>query len=206
MGAEEVHGAVERGGRIVLPDGLHAAAEVGGVPAAQPRQQRRPEGVVHQTVGLLPQQIAAAAGVGDLVAAVLPHLAQEVSVRLLLRDGGADGGDEVIGQLVRHVQTPAVGAAAQPAPYHGILIGDDEPPIVRRVLIHRRQRVDAPPRIVFRGPWVKAVPREVGGVLTLCRPRLRVKAVGVEIPAVGAGMVEYAVQNDADAPVVRLAA
>ena len=206
MGAEEVHSAVERGGGIVFPDGLHTAAEVGGVPAAQPCQQRRSEGVVHQTVGLLPQQIAAAAGVGDLIAAVLPHLAQEVSVRLLLCDGSADGGDEVVGQLIRHVQTPAVGAAAQPAPYHGILVGDDEPPVVRCVLVYRRQGVDAPPRIVLRGPRVKAVPREIGGVLALRRPRLRVKAVGVEIAAVGAGMVEYAVQNDADAPVVRLAA
>ena len=53
---------------------------------------------------------------------------------------------------------------------------------------------------------MEAVPAEVGGVGALGRAQLRVEAIGVEVAAVGAGVVEHAVQNDADAPGVGLPA
>lgn len=53
---------------------------------------------------------------------------------------------------------------------------------------------------------MEAVPAEVGRVGALGRAQLRVEAIGVEVAAVGAGVVEHAVQNDADAPGVGLPA
>ena len=206
MGPQKVHGPVKRRGGIVFPYGLHVVAEGSGVTAAQPRQQRRPEGIVHQPVGLPPQKIAPASGVGDLVAAVLPHLTQQIAVGLLRLDGVADGGDKVIRQLVGHVQPPAVGPVAEPVPHHGIFARDDEPPVVRLLLVHRRQGVYAPPGIVVRGPRVKAVPVEIRRFRALGRARLGIESLRVEVPAVGAGVVEHTVQNNVDASSVSLAA
>ena len=206
MGAEEVHGTVERLRRVVLPQRLHALPEGCGVAAAQPRQQCCPEGIVHQTVGLPPQKIPAAAGIGDLVAAVLPDLAQQVRARLFRVHGGADALDEVAGQLVRHVQPPAVGTAAKPAAHHAVLAAEDEVAVVRTLLVDGGQRPHAPPRVVLRRPRVEAVPAEVGGFPALRRAQLRVVALCVKIPAVAAGVVEYAVNDDAHPPLVGLAA
>ena len=73
-----------------------------------------------------------------------------------------------------------------------------------RLLVHRRQGPDAPPGVVIRpaSGW-KRVPVVIGGVLALGRPQLRVEAVGVEVAAVVAGVVEHPVQHHPDAPAVR---
>ena len=204
--AQKVHRAVKRGGWIIGPQRLHALPELCRVAAAQPPQQRRAERVVHQPVGLPAQQIPPPLGIGDLIAAVLPHLAQQVAIRLFILDGAADTGDEVAGQLIRHVQSPAVRAAPQPVPYHAVLALEDELPVGGPLLVDGGQRFHAPPGVVVRGPGVEAVPVVIGGVLTLGRPKLRIKAVRVEIPASRPGVVEHAVQHHPHPPFVGLPA
>ena len=206
MGTQDVQTAVKGRRRIVLPDLLHVPAEVRRIATPQPCQRSRAEGIIHESVGLPAQQIPPPMGVGDLVAAVLPHLAQQEAVWLLGLHGLSNFSDEVIGQLVRHIQSPAVGPLPQPVPHHGVLTPHDEVPIGGRLLVHRRQSPYAPPRIVVRGPRMEAVPVEIERILTLGRPQLRVEAFGVEVAAVAAGVVEYAVQQHPDAPPVGLPA
>ena len=158
VGAQEVHGAIEGEGRVVLTNCLHAVAEDRGVAAGQPVQQGRAEGVVHQAVDLAAQQVSAPLGVGDLVAAVLPDLTQQVSPGLFRVDGRADALDKVAGQLVGHIQPPAVRAAAQPMPDHAVLIAEDEVTVSRLRLIDGGQGLHAPPGVVVRRPRVEAVP------------------------------------------------
>ena len=200
VGAQNVQGAVKGGPGIVLPDDLHGVPEDGGVAAPQPVQGRRPEGIVHQPVGLAAQQIPPALAVGDLVAAVLPHLAQQEAVGLLLVHGTANFGNEVVRQLVGHVQPPAGGPLPQPVPHHGVSVPDDEPAIAVRRLLHRRQGPDAPPGVVILRPGVEGVPIIILGLPALGRPQLRIESLGVEIPAVAAGVVEHPVQHHPDAP------
>ena len=199
MGTQDVQTAVKGRRRIVLPDLLHVPAEVRRIATPQPRQRSRAEGIIHESVGLPAQQIPPPMGVGDLVAAVLPHLTQQEAVRFLRLHGLSNFSDEVIGQLVRHIQSPAVGPLPQPVPHHGVLTPHDEVPIGGRLLVHRRQSPYAPPRIVVRGPRMEAVPVEIERILTLGRPQLRVEAFGVEVAADAAGVVEHTVQNDGNA-------
>ena len=206
VGAEEVKGAVKGGRRIVLPDGLHGGLEVGGVAALKIGQRGGAEGVVHQPVGLAAQQVLPPPGVGDLVGAVLPDLAQQKAVRHRFVHGGADAGNKFVRQLVRHVQPPAGRPGPQPAADNGVFPVDDELSVGWAVLVDGGQRADAPPRVVVRGPRVEAVPRGVGGGLALGRAGAGVKPLGVEIDAVGPGVVEHAVQQDAHPSLPGLAA
>ena len=167
VGAQDVQTGVESLGRIVLPDSLHGVAEGGGVAAGKPVQRGGAEGIVHQAVGLTAQEITAAAGIGDLVAAVLPDLTQQETVRLFLFHDAADIGDKIVGQLVGHIQTPAGGTGAQPVAHYAVLAGDDEIAVVRVIFVHCGQGVDAPPGVIAVGPVGEIEPLIVRRVLAL---------------------------------------
>ena len=109
----------------MLAKQLHRLAEIGGVAAAQVGEQRVAEGIVHQAVRLVPEEVFAALGVGDLVRAVLPDLTEQKTVGLFLGHCLADLGDEFIGQFIGHVQPPGGCAAAQPTPHDRVRILDD---------------------------------------------------------------------------------
>ena len=206
MGAQKVHGGVEGGGGVVLPDGLHGLHKVLGGAVQEIGQQGVAEGVVHHPMELLPQQVLPAAGVGNLVAGVLPDLPQDHGVRVRLLHGGAELFDELIGQLVGHVQPPAGGPGPQPALHNGVLPGDDIVHVVRAVLPDVGQGADAPPGVVGPRPLPELEPVVVRTLLTLGGPQGGVKAVGVEVDALRARVVEHAVQNYPDAPLFRLGA
>ena len=206
VGAQEVHGGVEGGRGVVLPQGLHGLPEVVGIAALQIGQQRRAEGIVHDAVELAAQQVAAPLGVGDLVAGVLPHLADEHGVGLGLLHGAADLFNEPVRQLVGHVQPPAGGAGPEPAADDRVLPVDNVVYISLAFLPDGRQGADAPPGVVVVGPGMERVPVVVGALLALGGAQGGVKAVGVEIEALGAGVVKDAVQNHMHAPALRLPA
>ena len=155
---------------------------------------------------LAPEEVAPTAAVGDLVAAVLPDLAEEDAVRLFLFHRRADVRDEVVGQLVGDIEPPARRPEPQPVPHDGVLAVHDEFPVRRTLLVHSREGVHAPPRVVAVRPVREAVPRVVGRVLALRRAPLRVEAVGVEVAARAAVVVEHTVEQDADTALFRLAA
>ena len=206
VGAQHVHAAVEGGPGVVLPDGLHGLPEGGGVAPPEVLQGADPEGVVHQAVGLPAQQVLPAAVIGDLVAAVLPDLPQQEAVRLLLHHRPADAGDELVRQLVGHVQPPRVRPGPEPAADDGVLALHDEVDIPRVVLVHRRQGVDAPPALVAHRPLPEGVPGDIGALPALGGPQGGVRVVGVEVAAVVAGVVEHAVQHHPDPPLPGLGA
>ena len=204
---EEVHRAVEGGGGVVLTDGLHRVAEVlCAGRAGKVGQQRGAEGIVHQAVQTAAEQVAATLGVGDFGGAVLPHLAEKVGVGEVLLHDGADGEDKFVGQLVGDVEPPRARARAEPAADDGVLAGDDVVDITSVPLVHSGQILDAPPGVIVRGEGVEAVPRIVGGDGALRRAGRGVEAVGVEVTAFCAGVVEHAVEHDADAALFCLCA
>ena len=206
MGREEIHRAVERGRRIVFAQLLHAVAEVFRAAAEQIGHQRRAERVVHQAVRLAAQQVLAALGVGDLRRAVLPDLAEKISVGVLLVHRRADFGDELVGELVGDVEPPAGCARAQPVLDNGIITLDDVVNITFFQLVDRGQVLDAPPGVVLVGEWVEVVPAVVGRLLALRRAEVVVKAVGVEIDALSPRVVEDTVEHDVNAALFRLRA
>ena len=152
MGTQEVHGRAPGEGRVVLPQGLHGLPEAEGVLAQQEGEQGVSEGVVHQPVAVSPQDVPAAHAVGDLVGAVLPHLADDYRLRLGLPGGGVDAVDKVVGQLVGHVQPPAVRPGGQPAADDAVRAAEDIPAVGGIGLIDGGEGVDAPPGVVFVRP------------------------------------------------------
>lgn len=176
MGREEIHRAVERGRRIVFAQLLHAVAEVFRAAAEQIRHQRRAERVVHQAVRLAAQKVLAALGVGDLRRAVLPDLAEKISVGVLLVHRRADFGDKLVGELVGDVEPPAGCAARQPVLDDGVVALNDVVNIALFQLIDCGQVLDAPPGVVLVGEWVEVVPAVVGRLLALRRAEGRRKS------------------------------
>ena len=206
VGAQKIHGAVEGGGGVVLPKLLHPLTKRRRIPAQKPVYGRRAEGVVHQPVGLPAQEIPPPPVVGDLVAAVLPHLADKHRVGLFLLHGPANLLDEVIRQLVGHIQPPTVGPGPEPVPHHGVPVPDDKRPVRVLPLVHRRQGLDAPPGVVFLRPAGEMIPIIIRRGLGLGRPQLRVKTVPVKISAHAAGVVEHPVQQQTHPALMGLAA
>ena len=72
----------------------------------------------------------------------------------------------------------------------------DEVPVFRVLLVHRREGPHAPPGVVFVRPGLEGVPGEVGALPALGRAGVRIEAVGVEVAAVAAGVVEHTVDDD----------
>ena len=148
---------------------------------------------------LLPLEVLPAAGVGDLIAGVLPDLADDHGVGVRFLHGGAELFNELVGELVRHIQPPARGPGPEPALHDGILSGDDIVYVVRAVLPDVGQGADAPPGVIGPGPVAELEPVVIGAVLALGRAQGGIEAVGVEVDALGAGVVKHAVQQNPDA-------
>ena len=123
-----------------------------------------------------------------------------------LLHGGADLLQKPVRQLVRHVQPPAGGSGPQPPADDGVLAFNDKVHVGGGRLLHCRQGVDAPPGVVGVRPVVEAVPAVPGRVLTLGGAQGGIPAVGVEVDALGAGVVEHTVQDHPHAPLRRLGA
>ena len=193
MGAEKVHQGEKRLRGIALPQSLQRFTERIGIDAGEIGDEGCAEGVVHNAVQLPAQKIAAALRIGNFCGGVLPDLADEGGVRVCFLHSGAEGGDEIIRQLIGHIQPPAGGPGPEPAAHHGVFIMDDEVSVGGAVLPDSGEGFDAPPCVIVRGPRVKAEPVEIGGSLALSRAGIRVEAIGVEIAALGAGMVKNAI-------------
>ena len=135
--------------------------------------------------------------VADLVGGVFPDFAEQQRVRLFGKHGLLDFGQEVVGKLVGHVQTPAMGASAQPFADHAVLAQEPlayqfgalidgghvahAPPAVIRTVLVEVKRI-APRRVL-------ALPRTDAGIVT----------VAVKVDRVVARMVEDAIQDDGNA-------
>ena len=206
MGAEKIHQRRKGIGGIVFPDDLQSLPELIGIAPQQIGDDGIPEGVVHHAVKLMPQEIAPPLGVSHFGGGVLPDLSQKKAAGGCFVHGGADIGDEIVRQFIRYIQPPAGGSGPEPVAYHGIPVPDDEIPVAGIVFLNSGQGLDAPPGVVIRGPGVEAEPAEIGGILALGRAGGRIEAIGVEVAALGTGVVEHAVQNHPDAPAFSLPA
>ena len=139
-------------------------------------------------------EILSPGSVADLVGGILPHLAQQQRLRVQLLEALAEQGDEVVGQLVGHVQTEAIGAQAHPVGNDAILSCDDVLQKSRVHLIDAGEGVDAPPGGVAVGVLLEIKPTAVGGIgVTDCT--VSEDMVAVKVHAVAAGVGEHAVQN-----------
>ena len=107
---------------------------------------------------------------------------------------------KLVGELVGHVQPPAVGSRLQPPADDAVLAVHDVVHIALLPLVHRRQGVDAPPGLILVRPVGEAVPGVVGGLPGLVGPQAGVGAVPVEVLAHEALVVEHPVQHDVHAP------
>ena len=193
MGAKEVHQGEECLRRVVFPEGFQRFPEIVSVSTPQVGDERRAEGVVHHAVQLVAKQIAPPLGVGDLGGGVLPDLAQKEAVRGGFLHSGTNFGNKVIRQLIGYVQPPTGGPGPEPVTHHGVLSPDDEVPVVRLVLLNGRQRHDPPPGVIIRRPGMEGKPVEIRGIGALGRAYAGIEAVGVEVAALRAGVVEYTV-------------
>ena len=206
MGAQEVHGGIKGGRGIVLPKSFHGRLEILRRAVQQVVQKGGAEGIIHHAMELAAQEIPPAAGVGNFIAGILPDLTQDQGVGVRFFHSGPELFNELAGKLVRHVQTPAGGPGPKPALHHGVFPLDNIIHVIRAILPDVGQRVDAPPGVVGVGPPAELEPVVVGTVLTLGCSQGGVEAVGIEVDALRSGMVEHAVQQDADAPFLCLGA
>ena len=206
VGGQEIQRRVDGRGRVVLADGKDLVSGLLGGLALDKIQHGVLEGVVHHAVQPLAQQVGAAAIEAKLGGGVLPHLAQQKLLRAYPLDGGADLLNERVWQLVGHIQPETGSTTAQPCVDDAALAGDE----LHKgggLLVDLRQGLEAPPAAVAALVFgVKIVPAAVRGVGVAVSAALAVASLAVEVPAVGAGVAEHAVQHDADAVLGGLAA
>ena len=199
VGRQKVQCRVDGRGRVVLADGKDLVGGLLGRFALDKIQHGVLEGVVHHAVQPLAQQVGAAVVKAELGGGVLPHLAQQKLLRAYPFDGGADLLNKFVRQLVGHIQPEAGSTTAQPCVDDAALAGDE----LHKgggLLVDLRQGLKAPPAAVAALVLgVKVVPAAVGGVGVAVSAALAVASLAVEVPAVGAGVAEHAVQHDADA-------
>ena len=198
VAAQEVEGGVEVVARVVLSQLLEARGQLGGADvAAYEGEKPRAHGVVHRGVELPALEVLAQLAVGELVGGVLPDLADQHPVGLLREKRLLDLRDELVRELVGHVEAPAAGAGAQPVADDALTAADELVELLA-VRAHAREVLVSPPAGV--GPVVvEGEPVAVAGALSLPGARLAVGAEAVEVARVGAHVVEDAVQDDRDA-------
>ena len=165
MGTEKIHQGIEGVGRIVFPQRFQRFPEFVSVPAQEIGNEGSAERIIHHAVKLLPQQIAPPHGVGNFGGGVLPDLAQQEAVRRSFLHGSADLPNEIVRQLIRHVQPPAFYAKLCIMVYHP----RDERHIAAVGLVDLGQRLKAPPAAVFIGKTAELVPIIVCRALALIR-------------------------------------
>ena len=204
VGAQQVHAGVHRLRRVVQHHAVDLVHELRRVAGQGKMQHGVPEGVVHHAVQLPSVKVAPPSAVADLVAGVLPDLAQQQFVSAVALDRCAHRVQKRVRQLVGDVQPEAVRAHVHPAVDHAALAGDESGK-GGVVLVDLRQGVDVPPAGVA-AVLPEVVPAVVRGILALPRADVRVAARCGEIAAVVAGVAEHAVQQDLDPKLMRLAA
>ena len=193
MGAKEVHQGEECLWRVVFPESFQCFPEIVSVSAPQVGDERRAEGIIHHAVQLVAKQIAPPLGVGDLGGGVLPDFAQKEAVRGGFLHSGTNFGNKVIRQLIGYVQPPTRSPGPEPVTHHGVLSPDDEVPVVRLVLLNGGQRHNPPPGVIIRGPGMEGKPVEIRGIGALGRAYAGIEAIGVEVAALRACVIEYTV-------------
>ena len=198
VGGDKVHQHIHRAFRIVFQDHHNAVPECGGSLTLHVGDDRLTERIVHYAVQLVAQEIAPLDAVSLLVGRILPDLADDDFFLIILLDAGAQIVQELVRQLICHVQTVSGGAQAHPVVQYAV-VAADVLGVAGVVLVHIRQGVDAPPGLVLLvAPEV--IPGVIRAVLGLISAGRVVASELVEIDAVCAGVGEYAVQNDGDAP------
>ena len=173
MAAQEVEGRVEVVARVVLAQLLEAGGKLGG--ADLPPQEGEDAGaerVVHRSVELTTLEVLTKPAVGELVGGVLPDLPDQHAVGALRDERALDVLDELVRELVGHVEAPAARAGAQPLAHHAAPAAD-ELVVVRVVLVERRQVAVAPPARVG-AVLVEEVPAAIGRVRALVGTEVRV--------------------------------
>ena len=207
MRAEKVHeGIVQRLGIIVslviqeIPEGIGIDVSV------QEGQHMGAEGIVHHRIQRVAQRIVSAVAVAFLQNAVFPDFAQDHGIGLFFLAGFPDEGKNIVRQFIRHVQTPSGCSAAKPGLYHAVLAGNDEILPYGIFLIHFRKIPEVPPAFVAVIEMMERIPGEIRGLGSLTGTHLRIVAIAVEVHAVGTGVGENAVIDDADPQFLRLAA
>ena len=198
VAAEQVEGAAQGLGRIVLAQGLDGFGGIrSGTPAHEQVQHEVAERVVHGRVELRTQEIAAELAVAHLVRGVFPYLAEHEAVFAFGERGGLDLLDHVIGELVGHVQAPAVRPLAEPVADHAV--GAEQALLHELgVFVERGHVADTPPAVVG-AVLVEVVGVAPGRILALISAHAGVVAVLVEVARVVARVVEDAVEDDRDA-------
>ena len=193
---------IERAGqclaRVVLAQGFDIlGCLVSVLVAHQKADDHVAEGVVHGGVELRALQIATQVAIADLVGSVLPDFAEQQCVGLLGEHGLFDFGQEVVGKLVGHIESPAMGTGAQPFTDHAVLAQE---PLAHQfgALIDGGHVAHAPPAVIRTVLMeVKCIaPRRI---LALPSAHAGIVAVAVEIDRIVARVVEDAVQDDGDA-------
>ena len=135
--------------------------------------------------------------IANLVGGVFPDLAEQQRVGLFGENGLFDLGQEVIGKLVGHVQTPAMGASAQPLTNDAVLAQE----LLAHqlgILVDCGHVAHAPPAVI-RTVLVEVKRIAPRRVLALPGTHAGVVAVAVKVDRVVASMVEDAVQNNGNA-------
>ena len=208
VAAHHVHQRVEEGLRVILVErGKILFNRAGILPAHQEGNQRLAQRIVHHAVERIAEHIGAHRAVGNLVAGVLPHLAEHSRLRINGLDLAAQLAQELHRQLIRHVKAPAAGALTHPVLHHGVFAAQD---ILAEILVHFidvGQRAEAPPALVVVRPVFEGEPLLVRGFRVAVRADLfAVRAAAVEIYAVAAHVGKHAVEHNADAHRLRFLA
>ena len=204
VGAQQVHQGIVHGLGVIhllgdeeLPQGISVRLPM------HEGQHRAPEGVIHHRIQRGAQGVAPAAAVALLDDRVLPDLTDDGRVGLDGLGGGTDQGQHIVRQLVGHIQAPAGGPVAQPELHHTVLPGDNILLPGGVFLVHLRQVLEAPPAAVLIGIFLKIIPVVIRRILALAGPLAGIAAIAVEIAAVRPGVGIDAVQNQADAQLLR---
>ena len=206
VGAQKIHGGVEGSGGIIFPKSLHRLPEMVTVASLEVSQQSGPEGIVHDPVDLLAQQVFPTLGISDLGAGVLPDLAQQQGIGICLRKDRPDLFNKPVRQLVCHIQPPTGGACPQPAADNRVRTFYNVIDVGGAGLPDRRQSTDAPPGVIIIRPGMEGIPVIIGAILTLSGAQRGIEAVSVKIKALRTGVVEDAVQHNVHPPRLGLCA
>ena len=205
VGGQEVHQHIHSRLGVVLQQGENPVFQFPWAAPCCIVQYGGTEGVVHHPVQLISQQIAPLSAVAFLCGGVLPDLPDDQLVRVCSFDAPAQVFNELVRQLVCHIQPEARRPLIQPVPEHA-LIPADELRIGGLVFLYIGQGVDAPPGLIFLRVADEAVPGEVGAVLGLAGAAAVIAVEFVEVYAVRPGVGEYPVQQNPDAPGFRIPA
>ena len=201
VGAQQVHVAVDNLLGIVLHNGHDGVLQtLAAVEATDKVDDGRAEGIVHDGVQLRVGEVSPAAVVSGLVGGILPNFSQHIGIGIDLLDPVVKELDELVRQLVSHIQTEAVNALLQPEGDDAVFAGDDEIHKGRIHLVDSGQGIKAPPGVVDMGPAVEGEPAVVGRLLGIEGADAVKLAFPVEVGAVGAGVGVHAVQDHPDAP------